>query len=107
MSARTRVELDWPTHNAIHVGGDVYFCLERAGQVFVIRSRCAHRGGPLHLGVIEQERLRCPWHGNAFRVDRLCEGAVPTVRRGSRIVAYPPAEPAVEASATRQIVLAR
>jgi nitrite reductase (NADH) small subunit len=113
VSGLKRVVVDWPSHNTVHVGDELYFCLEREGAVYLIRSRCPHRGGPLHLGRIgcggardgraAVERLRCPWHGNNFRVDRLCDRGAPTVRSGSRVVAYLPA-PA--ASPARQIVLA-
>ncbi|GAA3004636.1 MULTISPECIES: Rieske (2Fe-2S) protein [Streptosporangium] len=91
MSARVRVELEWPRHNAVRAGDETYFFLERSGSVHLIHSRCPHRGGPLHLGEIEDERLRCPWHGSTFRVDRLCDRAVPTIQRGSSVVAYLPA----------------
>lgn len=94
MSTPIRVELDWPKHNAVRAGDELYFCLERDGQVFLVRSRCPHRGGPLHLGQLDRDRVQCPWHGNAVRVDRLCNRALPTVRHGSRIVAYLPGDQA-------------
>lgn len=109
MTARVRVEFAWPAHNAVRVGDETYFCLERDGVVHVLASRCPHRGGPLHLGRVEGGRLRCPWHGNAFRLDRLCERGVPAVRTGDRITAYVPAAPEPEdlPIPVRQMVLAQ
>lgn len=88
MNPLVPVELDWPRHNAVRVGDELYFCLEWGGDVFLARSRCPHRGGPLHLGELDGDRLRCPWHGSAPRVAGLCNRALPSVRRGSRIIAY-------------------
>jgi nitrite reductase (NADH) small subunit len=107
VTGRIRVELDWPRHNSVRIGDEVYFCLERDGQVYLIRSRCPHRGGPLHLGQIDGGRLRCPWHGNTFRVDRLCDRAVPTVRRDGRLAAYLPAERSAQPTRARQIIFAK
>ncbi len=103
-----RVVLEWPAHNAVHVGDDTYFCLERGGRIHVLASRCPHRGGPLHLGRIDDGRLRCPWHGSAFRLDWLCDRGVPAVRVGSRVVAYLPAaaSPQQHPLPVRQMVLA-
>lgn len=107
MTGRARVELEWPRHNAVRVDDEVYFCLEREGALYLIHSRCPHRGGPLHLGEVTGERLRCPWHGNSFRVDRLCDRAVPTVQRGARLVAYLPVDTENHAFPVHQIVFAR
>jgi len=35
----------------------------KAGRVFALEDRCAHRQVPLHLGVVEGERLKCHYHG--------------------------------------------
>lgn len=115
MSRSVRVELNWPAENTVVVGERHYFAYDRGGAVHVIASRCAHRGGPLHLGEVEDGRLRCPWHGNSVRLDRLCARAAAVVQRGSRIIAYLPAGPAEAGSpatdpapvVTNAIVLAR
>ncbi|WP_158581380.1 Rieske 2Fe-2S domain-containing protein [Actinomadura spongiicola] len=107
MTGRIRVELEWPRHNSVHIGDQTYFCLEREGRVHLIDSICPHRGGPLHLGTVESGRLRCPWHGNTFRVDRLCARSVPSIQRGDQIIAYPSVEPGSSASPSHRIVLAK
>ena len=90
MGRLRRVELSLPEHNSVLVGEDLYFTFATPGQVHLIASRCAHRGGPLHLGEVRADRLRCPWHGSAFKVDRLCARAVSVVQRGSTVIAYVP-----------------
>lgn len=35
----------------------------------VMESRCSHRGGPLHEGVVVDGCLECPWHGARFDLD--------------------------------------
>lgn len=111
MTARVRVELDWPAHNAVRVGDTTYFCLELDGVLHLLPSRCPHRGGPLHLGRVERGWLTCPWHGTRFRLGRMCATGVPAVRTGDLLVAYVPAEAGSEDLSTpvpvRQMVLAQ
>lgn len=37
--------------------------LRRDTQVFALLDRCPHRGGPLSEGCLENDMIRCPWHG--------------------------------------------
>ncbi|MFC4565265.1 Rieske 2Fe-2S domain-containing protein [Nocardiopsis mangrovi] len=110
MTGRVRIEFG-PGDNTVRVGDELYFRFERQGTVSVLRSRCPHRGGPLHLGSVQgeepAERLHCPWHGSAFPVSRLCAKGVPTVQVHASVVAYPPVAPGTPASTARQIVFAR
>jgi nitrite reductase/ring-hydroxylating ferredoxin subunit len=80
--------------NCVEVAGWPYvFARTRLGS-FVLRARCPHRGGPLHLGAFERDgnRLICPWHGRANSVTRLVRTGVPAVRRGNRVTAVFPAD---------------
>ena len=36
------------------------------GEYGALDNRCAHQGGPLGEGSIENNCLRCPWHGWDF-----------------------------------------
>jgi nitrite reductase (NADH) small subunit len=53
------------------------------GEVFALRDRCPHRGGPLSQGIVHGKRVTCPLHdwvidletGQATGVD---EGATST-----------------------------
>lgn len=88
---RVRAEFDCAEHNALIAGDDIYFVMDRDKAVHVISSACPHRGGPLHLGDVEGDRLRCPWHGSLFPVSRLCDRSHPSVRVGSTVTVYLPA----------------
>ncbi|WP_240476856.1 DUF2231 domain-containing protein [Geminicoccus roseus] len=57
-----RVEV-WDEHARAAVG--VALVLHQ-GEVHALGARCAHMGGPLAEGWIEQGGLVCPWHGSRF-----------------------------------------
>ena len=41
--------------------------LTKAGGIFgAVEGICTHQGGPLYDGVIENDLIRCPWHGHGF-----------------------------------------
>ncbi|MDB5483938.1 MAG: rieske [2Fe-2S] domain protein [Caulobacteraceae bacterium] len=66
----------------------------RGGQVFALEDRCAHRQVPLHLGVVEGERLKCHYHGWAYDAGGRCVD-VPYLGKGrlpNGVRAYPTAE---------------
>jgi phenylpropionate dioxygenase-like ring-hydroxylating dioxygenase large terminal subunit len=42
------------------------------GRVVALEDRCAHRQVPLHLGVVEGERLKCHYHGWAYDQTGTC-----------------------------------
>ncbi|MET9674020.1 Rieske 2Fe-2S domain-containing protein [Streptomyces sp. NPDC006482] len=88
---RTRAEFDRTEHNALVAGDEIYFVMERDNALHVLSSRCPHRGGPLHLGDVEDGRLVCPWHGGSFPVARLCDRSHPSVRVGNTVTVYLPA----------------
>jgi nitrite reductase/ring-hydroxylating ferredoxin subunit/uncharacterized membrane protein len=46
------------------------------GQVYALAERCAHLGGPLADGQLEEGSIRCPWHGSRFALEdgRVIEG---------------------------------
>ena len=44
--------------------GDKVICVANVnGTISAIDNVCLHRGGPLGQGVIEGDKLVCPWHG--------------------------------------------
>jgi len=67
------------------------FARTRVGS-FMLPARCPHRGGPLHLAVMEDggSRLICPWHERATSVSRALKAGVPAVRRGRVVTAVFP-----------------
>jgi nitrite reductase/ring-hydroxylating ferredoxin subunit/uncharacterized membrane protein len=50
------------------VDGVPVMLLRQGGELFALSDRCAHRGGPLHEGEIEDGCVRCPWHHSVFRL---------------------------------------
>jgi nitrite reductase/ring-hydroxylating ferredoxin subunit/uncharacterized membrane protein len=51
--------------------------LVRRGQrIYAIAETCAHLGGPLSEGKLEDAAVRCPWHGSRFSLEdgRVLEG---------------------------------
>jgi len=51
--------------------------LVRKGQrIYAIAETCAHLGGPLSEGKLEDAAVRCPWHGSRFSLEdgRVLEG---------------------------------
>jgi len=53
---------------AVEVDGVAVMLVRERGEVFALSDRCAHRGGPLHEGTLEDGCVRCPWHGSLFRL---------------------------------------
>ena len=44
--------------------GDKIICVANVnGTISAMDNVCLHRGGPLGQGVIEGDKLVCPWHG--------------------------------------------
>jgi nitrite reductase/ring-hydroxylating ferredoxin subunit/uncharacterized membrane protein len=50
------------------VDGVPVMLLRQGGEVFALSDRCAHRGGPLHEGTIEDGCVHCPLHDSVFRL---------------------------------------
>ncbi|HXV79151.1 MAG TPA: Rieske 2Fe-2S domain-containing protein, partial [Candidatus Binatia bacterium] len=50
--------------------------LRRGKQIYAIAETCAHLGGPLSEGKLEDTSVRCPWHGSCFSLEdgRVLEG---------------------------------
>jgi nitrite reductase (NADH) small subunit len=71
-----------------------------ANQVFALRDRCPHRGGPLSQGIVHGERVTCPLHdwvidlrsGNAVGADTGCTRAFATRVADGRVAIDVPAE---------------
>jgi nitrite reductase (NADH) small subunit len=43
--------------------GDVAIFRTGDGQVFALRDRCPHKGGPLSPGIVHGQAVTCPLHG--------------------------------------------
>ncbi|MEG3626573.1 Rieske 2Fe-2S domain-containing protein [Streptomyces poriticola] len=82
--------------NCVVVAGTPYVYATVGGRGFVMRARCPHRGGPLHLAGVTGDgvRLVCPWHERRTSVARM-RAEVPAVRVGDRVTAVLPDHPPV------------
>ncbi|MEU3525162.1 Rieske 2Fe-2S domain-containing protein [Streptomyces sp. NPDC038707] len=81
--------------NCVVIAGTPYVYATVGGRGFVMRARCPHRGGPLHLAGVAEDgvRLVCPWHERKTSVARM-RAEVPAVRVGGRVTAVFPERPA-------------
>jgi nitrite reductase [NAD(P)H] small subunit len=63
------------------------------GEIFALRDRCPHRGGPLSQGIVHGTRVTCPLHdwvidlasGCATGVDEGCTPTFPVRVVGGRV----------------------
>ncbi|MET7480807.1 Rieske 2Fe-2S domain-containing protein [Streptomyces sp. NPDC005648] len=79
--------------NCVVVAGTPFVYATVGGRGFVMRARCPHRGGPLHLADVATDgRLTCPWHERRTSVARL-RAEIPAVRVGDRVTAVFPDRP--------------
>jgi phenylpropionate dioxygenase-like ring-hydroxylating dioxygenase large terminal subunit len=65
-----------------------------SGDTVVLRDRCAHRGGALHLGRVAGDAIECPYHGWSYGADGACRNipandAGTPVPRNARVDSYP------------------
>jgi nitrite reductase/ring-hydroxylating ferredoxin subunit/uncharacterized membrane protein len=75
---RVLAESDLPegATRAVDAQGVRVVLVRRGQQVYALAESCAHLGGPLSEGRLEDNALRCPWHGSLFALEdgRVLEG---------------------------------
>jgi phenylpropionate dioxygenase-like ring-hydroxylating dioxygenase large terminal subunit len=54
------------------LGEDLVCFRDKSGRVGVLHLHCGHRNTSLEYGVIEQEGIRCCYHGRLYAVDGQC-----------------------------------
>jgi len=52
----------------LEVNGKKIAIFNVAGSFHAIDDTCSHRGGSLSQGMIEGEKVTCPWHGAVFDI---------------------------------------
>lgn len=52
----------------LEVNGKKIAIFNVAGSFHAVDDTCSHRGGSLSQGMIEGEKVTCPWHGAVFDV---------------------------------------
>jgi nitrite reductase/ring-hydroxylating ferredoxin subunit/uncharacterized membrane protein len=53
----------------VQVRGTSVLLVKRGGRIFAIGEKCAHLGGPLAEGKLEDDTVVCPWHGSRFDLE--------------------------------------
>ena len=51
------------THAVTFAGESIVLLRTKMGEVFALEDRCAHRQVPLHIGVVENDCIKCAYHG--------------------------------------------
>jgi nitrite reductase [NAD(P)H] small subunit len=86
--------------------GDIAVFRTAADEVFALRDRCPHRGGPLSQGIVSGKKVTCPLHnwnillesGEAVAPDQGCAATFPVKVVDRRVYLSLPAEKAKRAS---------
>lgn len=86
-----KIVIDIKKHNFIILDQNSYFIHEvNPGCYVLIRSKCPHRGGPLHLGILVKENdqcfISCPWHDNKFNIKSLIAKQYPLTTKKNKVV---------------------
>ena len=112
MQAATKNELDWveigklediPKLGARIVRtdeGDIAVFRNADDEVFALRDRCPHKGGPLSQGIVHGRKVTCPLHnwninldsGQAVAPDEGCAASFPIRMEGNTIFLSPQPE---------------
>jgi hypothetical protein len=82
-----------PTKSNFLVDGDKrFFLMSHKGLTFLVKDNCPHRGGPLHLGCLnnQQGSIICPWHNSSVSIQSLRNSAIPLVLHHTIAIAILP-----------------
>jgi nitrite reductase (NADH) small subunit len=74
--------------NFIEIGEKRFLVLRAEGKgCHTISAMCPHRGGPLHLGEVEDggHFLKCPWHKTRVSIPHLLRSGMPTISTRGRV----------------------
>ena len=60
----------------VEANGMPVLLVRKGRHIYAIAETCAHLGGPLSEGKLENDAVRCPWHGSCFSLanGRVLEG---------------------------------
>lgn len=61
-------------HAVSFAGEPIVLVRTRQREVFALEDRCAHRQVPLHLGVVEDDCIKCGYHGWRYNHTGKCVG---------------------------------
>ena len=57
----------------VDVRGVPVVLIRKSGRIHALADQCAHLGGPLSEGSLDDVSIRCPWHGSRFALE---DGAI-------------------------------
>ncbi|HYP26489.1 MAG TPA: Rieske (2Fe-2S) protein [Blastocatellia bacterium] len=104
------ITFDTTEYNFIIAGEESYFLLQLSdGSKILLRDRCPHRGGPLHLGHWDNDAgcLVCPWHQSRYQEKTLRKRAIPLVCRNGQATAILDELPDVPVRLLRKKILVK
>lgn len=73
--------------------GDIAVFRNSQDEIFALRDKCPHKGGPLSQGIVHGKTVTCPLHnwkislqdGEALAPDQGCSGVYETRLEGEKI----------------------
>jgi hypothetical protein len=83
----TVIHLDHSS-NFIDLDDEVFLVLRNGSNAcHVVAGKCVHRGGPLHLGHVDEtgRSIVCPWHKNKTNIARLVANELPAISVPGRV----------------------
>jgi len=74
--------------------GDIAVFRTDEDEIFALRDKCPHKGGPLSQGIVHGKRVACPLHdwkiqldsGDAVAPDEGCAASYPVKMQGEAIL---------------------
>ena len=72
--ARSRAVKTGKLHPVNFAGEPIVLLRKSSGEVFALEDRCAHRQVPLHIGVVEDDCIKCAYHGWKYNQTGKCVG---------------------------------
>ncbi len=74
--------------------GDIAVFRTAEDEIFALRDKCPHKGGPLSQGIVHGKRVACPLHdwkihldsGEAVAPDEGCAASYPVRLEGDKIM---------------------
>lgn len=74
--------------------GDIAVFRTADDEVFALRDKCPHKGGPLSQGIVHGKRVACPLHdwkiqldnGTAVAPDEGCAASFPVKMEGDKVM---------------------
>ncbi len=62
-------DLEENTPTRAEVAAEAVVLVKRGTKVYALANSCAHLGGPLAEGSLQEGCIVCPWHGSAFNLE--------------------------------------